>query len=80
MYPEGKSAGRWLYHGWHVTVAYVVGFSILLVVLGWQPHPPHKGAGRAAAANVERTAGSPSAAFHHAEERRTRLATIPARA
>jgi len=42
MYPEGKSAGRWLYHGWHVTVAYVIGFFALLFVLGWQPHPPHK--------------------------------------
>ena len=26
MYPEAKSAGRWLRHGWHVAVAYVVGF------------------------------------------------------
>jgi Na+/H+ antiporter NhaD/arsenite permease-like protein len=48
MFPEGKSAGRWLYHGWHVTVAYVIGFFALLIVLGWQPHAPHKGAPRAA--------------------------------
>ena len=39
MYPEAKSVGRWLYHGWHVTLAYVVGFFVLLVALGWQPSP-----------------------------------------
>jgi Na+/H+ antiporter NhaD/arsenite permease-like protein len=77
MYPEGKSAGRWLYHGWHVTVAYVVGFFVLLAVLGWQPHPPHKGAGRAAVANVERTAGAPSAAFHYAEGAAPALPRFP---
>jgi len=39
MYPEAKSVGRWLYHGWHVTLAYVVGFLVLLAVMGWQPTP-----------------------------------------
>jgi len=42
MYPEAKSVGRWLVHGWHVTLAYVVGFFVLLFVLGWHPNPPHK--------------------------------------
>jgi Na+/H+ antiporter NhaD/arsenite permease-like protein len=42
MYPEAKNAGRWLWHGWHVTVAYVIGFFALLLILGWQPHEPHK--------------------------------------
>ena len=37
MYPEAKSVGRWLYHGWHVTIAYVLGFLVLLAVLGWEP-------------------------------------------
>ena len=37
MYPEAKSVGRWLAHGWHVTIAYVVGFFVLLMVLGWHP-------------------------------------------
>jgi len=37
MYPEAKSVGRWLTHGWHVTVAYIVGFLVLLAVLGWEP-------------------------------------------
>ena len=29
--------GRWLRHGWHVALAYVVGFFVLLAVLGWHP-------------------------------------------
>jgi Na+/H+ antiporter NhaD/arsenite permease-like protein len=39
MYPDAKNVGRWLYHGWHVTVAYVIGFFVLLVLLGWHPTP-----------------------------------------
>jgi Na+/H+ antiporter NhaD/arsenite permease-like protein len=37
MYPEAKSVGRWLAAGWHVTLAYVIGFFVLLAVLGWHP-------------------------------------------
>ena len=39
VYPDAKSAGRWLLGGWHVTVAYAVGFFVLLTVLGWHPDP-----------------------------------------
>jgi Na+/H+ antiporter NhaD/arsenite permease-like protein len=42
MYPQAKSVGLWLRHGWHVAVAYVIGFFVLLAVLGWQPNAPHK--------------------------------------
>src|ERR1043165_8070330 len=42
MYPEAKSVGLWLRHGWHVALAYVVGFFVLLAVLGWHPNAPHK--------------------------------------
>jgi Na+/H+ antiporter NhaD/arsenite permease-like protein len=42
MYPEAKSVGLWLRHGWHVAIAYVVGFFVLLAVLGWVPNAPHK--------------------------------------
>jgi Na+/H+ antiporter NhaD/arsenite permease-like protein len=42
MFPEARSAGRWLRHGWHVAVAYVVGFAVLLAVLGWHPDVVHK--------------------------------------
>ena len=44
MYPEAKSVGNWLRHGWHVTLAYVVGFAVLYFTLGWQPTEPHKAA------------------------------------
>jgi Na+/H+ antiporter NhaD/arsenite permease-like protein len=37
MYPEAKSVGRWLRHGWHVALAYVAGFAVLLAMLGWHP-------------------------------------------
>jgi len=40
MYPEGKSAGQWLRHGWHVALAYVVGFFFMLAVIGWHPDLP----------------------------------------
>jgi Na+/H+ antiporter NhaD/arsenite permease-like protein len=39
MYPDAKNVGRWLYHGWHVTLAYVIGFGVLLAALGWEPTP-----------------------------------------
>jgi Na+/H+ antiporter NhaD/arsenite permease-like protein len=39
MYGEAKSVGRWLTHGWHVTVAYVLGFAVMLAVTGWHPTP-----------------------------------------
>jgi len=34
-YPEAKNVRLWLKHGWHVTVGYVLGFFVLLAVLGW---------------------------------------------
>ena len=37
MYPEAKSVGRWLAGGWHVTVAYIAGFLVMLAVVGWHP-------------------------------------------
>ena len=42
MYPEAKSVGRWLRHGWHVALAYVVGFFVMLAILGWTADAPHK--------------------------------------
>jgi Na+/H+ antiporter NhaD/arsenite permease-like protein len=42
MYPQARSVGLWLKHGWHVAVAYVIGFFVLYAVLGWHPNAPHK--------------------------------------
>ena len=38
MFPEARSVSQWLKHGWMIAVAYVVGFAVLLAVLGWHPH------------------------------------------
>jgi Na+/H+ antiporter NhaD/arsenite permease-like protein len=40
MYPEAKSVGRWVSQGWPVALAYVVGFFVMLAVLGWHPDKP----------------------------------------
>jgi Na+/H+ antiporter NhaD/arsenite permease-like protein len=37
IYPEAKNTGAYLKHGWHVALAYVVGFFIMLAIHGWQP-------------------------------------------
>ncbi|HYD04884.1 MAG TPA: citrate transporter, partial [Reyranella sp.] len=37
MYPEAKSVGRWVRHGWHVALAYVIGFAVMLALVGWHP-------------------------------------------
>ena len=37
MYPEAKSVGAWMKGGWHVAVAYVIGFVVLLTFVGWHP-------------------------------------------
>ena len=38
LFPDAKSVFQWLRHGWHVAIAYVVGFFVMLLVLGWNPH------------------------------------------
>ena len=50
LFPEAKSVGQWLRHGWFVAVAYVIGFFVMLAVMGWQPHEKHKDAAPAPAA------------------------------
>ena len=44
LYPEAKSTGNWLRHGWHVTLAFILGFAALQLGVGWHPHAPHKAA------------------------------------
>jgi len=41
MYPEGKNAIAWVKSGWHVAVAYVIGFMVMLAIQGWVPEPKH---------------------------------------
>lgn len=42
IYPEAKSVWQWVKNGWHIILGYVVGFAVMLLVLGWHPHEPHK--------------------------------------
>ena len=42
MYPQAKSVTSWVKNGWHVTLAYIIGFFALLLIMGWHPHLPHK--------------------------------------
>src|SRR5438105_6883972 len=40
MYPEAKSVGRWVSQGWPVAAAYVIGFFVMLAIIGWHPDAP----------------------------------------
>jgi Na+/H+ antiporter NhaD/arsenite permease-like protein len=42
LYPEAKSVGAWLRHGWFVAVAYVFGFFVMLATIGWHPDADHR--------------------------------------
>ena len=37
LFPEARSVVRWVKEGWYVPVAYVVGFGVMLALLGWNP-------------------------------------------
>jgi Na+/H+ antiporter NhaD/arsenite permease-like protein len=36
-FPEGRNVVLWAKKGWHVAAAYVIGFSVLYLLLGWEP-------------------------------------------
>ena len=65
QYPEARSVGAWLKGGWHVALGYVVGFFVMLAVVGW--HPGEK--------RVRGGAAAPAAA---APEKRAPVAPAPA--
>lgn len=56
MYPQAKSVGQWLRHGWHVAVAYVVGFLVMLAVIGFHPGSAPKGSAAPNAVSAPATA------------------------
>jgi Na+/H+ antiporter NhaD/arsenite permease-like protein len=62
MFPEGKNAIAWVRGGWHVALAYVIGFFVMLAVLDWYPQPKHEAPAlapsRAAAAEGATAGGS----------------------
>ena len=57
QFPEARSVAQWLRHGWHVAVAYVLGFFVLLMVLGFHPGTQLKGSATAPAASAASAAG-----------------------
>ena len=52
QFPEARSAVAWVRGGWHVALAYVVGFAFMLAILGWHPDPEHPRRAKAAALSV----------------------------
>jgi hypothetical protein len=42
LFPKARSVGAWVKGGWHVALAYGVGYGTLLALLGWNPHSPHR--------------------------------------
>jgi Na+/H+ antiporter NhaD/arsenite permease-like protein len=42
MYPEAKSVGLWVRHGWHIAIAYIIGFFVMFALIGWHPDPAPK--------------------------------------
>ena len=43
MFSQARSVGAYVRHGWHVAVAYVVGFFIMLATIGFHPDTAPKG-------------------------------------
>ena len=39
QFPQARSVKAWVTSGWHVAVGYVLGYFVLLFVLGWHPDP-----------------------------------------
>jgi Na+/H+ antiporter NhaD/arsenite permease-like protein len=59
MYPQGRSVVAWVRGGWHIAVGYLLGYAVLLALVGWNPelhgrggHAP-TGSAPAAAAPVQ---------------------------
>jgi Na+/H+ antiporter NhaD/arsenite permease-like protein len=51
MYPQARSVGLWLKHGWYIAVAYVVGFFVMLALIGFNPGSTPRGSAAPAAAS-----------------------------
>ena len=54
MYPEARSVGKWLRHGWSIPIAYVVGFFVMLFAWQWHPDKPHTDVAPASTVHGER--------------------------
>jgi Na+/H+ antiporter NhaD/arsenite permease-like protein len=52
LYPQARSMSQWLSKGWHVALAYVVGFFVMLAAIGFHPGPATRVHGQAAPATL----------------------------
>ena len=57
LYPEARSVWAWVKAGWHIALGYVVGYLVMLTLVGWHPHPIND---RAVAASVAPTSAAPA--------------------
>lgn len=39
QFPEAKSVFLWLRHGWTIPIAYLAGFAVFLLIIGWHASP-----------------------------------------
>lgn len=67
LYPQAKSVGAWVRDGWHVPLAFVVGFAALYLVMGWNPGVATNGT--AAAAPAHRAHASSNHHYLHGDPR-----------
>jgi Na+/H+ antiporter NhaD/arsenite permease-like protein len=68
MYPEARSVGQWLRHGWSIPIAYIAGFFTMLAVWGWHPDAPATRASKSvhdAAVNRSPTSNSDAVTSNH---------------
>ncbi len=52
MFPQARSVGLWLRHGWFIPVAYVIGFFVMLLLIGFHPGSVPRGVAPATAASA----------------------------
>jgi len=43
MFAQARSVGQWLRHGWHVPLAYVIGYFVMLALIGFHPGSTPRG-------------------------------------
>jgi hypothetical protein len=41
-FPESRNVIPWVKNGWHVIVAYIIGFFALYLIMGWEPADNNK--------------------------------------
>jgi Na+/H+ antiporter NhaD/arsenite permease-like protein len=42
LYPGIRNTRKYLSKSWHVFIAYIIGFWMMMASVGWEPHAPHK--------------------------------------